>query len=258
MSNRIIKESITTSDSINKLSWEAECFFYRLIVNCDDYGRMDGRLMVLLARCFPLRIGRIKEADVKKWLDELVRGNFIQLYRNGHEYLQIIKWDDHQQVRSQRSKYPAPTDDGIVLISDDINGNQEKSDAPVIQSNPNPNPNPNPNLVISSFDMFWGEYPKKSAKQDAKKAWSKIKPTPDMLETIMYGLKLAKGSEQWAEKNGRFIPNPATWLNGGRWEDEYTPYQPSKKTDRGSFATNKLKDMMTDALAREAGNNAGQ
>ena len=22
------------------------------------------------------------------------------------------------------------------------------------------------------------------------------------------------------EENGRFIPNPATWLNQGRWEDE--------------------------------------
>ena len=254
MPNRIIKESITTSDTINSLSWEAECFFYRLIVNCDDYGRMDGRTPVLLARCFPLRIGKVKEPDIKKWLDELVRGDFVLMYRNGHEYLQVKAWDDHQQVRSQRSKYPAPTDDGIQLISSDINGNQSKSDAPVIQSNPNLNPNPNPNQPTppeNKFDLFWIAYPKKSAKQDAKKAWAKIKMTDELYEQIMYGLSIARGSIQWAEKNGRFIPNPATWLNGGRWEDEYTPYIPGKSQSK-SFAMNKLAEMAREAAENEA------
>ena len=36
MPNRIIRESICTSDSIDKLSWFEEVLFYRLIVNCDD------------------------------------------------------------------------------------------------------------------------------------------------------------------------------------------------------------------------------
>ena len=25
---------------------------------------------------------------------------------------------------------------------------------------------------------------------------------------------------QWQRENGRYIPNPATWLDQGRWEDE--------------------------------------
>ena len=41
MPNRIIKESICTSCEIDSLTPEQEVFFYRLIVNCDDYGRMD-------------------------------------------------------------------------------------------------------------------------------------------------------------------------------------------------------------------------
>lgn len=41
MPNRIIKESICVSESIDSLSWFDEVFFYRLIVNCDDYGRLD-------------------------------------------------------------------------------------------------------------------------------------------------------------------------------------------------------------------------
>ena len=27
-------------------------------------------------------------------------------------------------------------------------------------------------------------------------------------------------SEQWLKDEGRYIPHPATWINGRRWEDE--------------------------------------
>ena len=255
MPNRILKESITTSESINGLSYEAECLFYRLIVNCDDYGRMDGRTAIILARCFPLRIGKIKDADLKKWLDELVRGDFIIMYRNGHEYIQVKKWDDHQQVRSRRSKYPAPTDDGIHLISDDINGNGTKSSDMVcarnpIQSESNPNPNPNPSSTL--FDSFWLAYPKKSAKQDAKKAWARLKVDEELFAAIMDGLNRAIPSRQWCESNGKYIPNPATFLNGARWEDEYEQYYKPKQQ---SFAMNKLEMMAREAAEHDTQGN---
>lgn len=43
MPNRIIKESICTSDTLSRLSDFQENFFYRLIVSVDDYGRLDAR-----------------------------------------------------------------------------------------------------------------------------------------------------------------------------------------------------------------------
>ena len=43
MPNRIIKESICTSENIDQLSPFCETVFYRLIVNVDDYGRIDAR-----------------------------------------------------------------------------------------------------------------------------------------------------------------------------------------------------------------------
>ena len=55
MPNRIIKESICTSDSINQLTPFQEVFFYRLLVNCDDYGRLDARPEVLASKLYPLR-----------------------------------------------------------------------------------------------------------------------------------------------------------------------------------------------------------
>ncbi len=40
------------------------------------------------------------------------------------------------------------------------------------------------------------------------------------LETLLTAIRRQKCGSQWSRENGRYIPNPATWLNQGRWEDE--------------------------------------
>lgn len=69
------------------------------------------------------------------------------------------------------------------------------------------------------FDSFWKAYPKKTAKDDARKAFAKRKPDDDMLSAMLAALELQKASVAWTKDGGQFIPNPATWLNGGRWQD---------------------------------------
>ena len=70
------------------------------------------------------------------------------------------------------------------------------------------------------FDRFWESYPRKEAKQTAKKAFEKLNPDEALLQTMLEAIERFKGSAQWREENGRFIPHPATWINQRRWEDE--------------------------------------
>ena len=70
------------------------------------------------------------------------------------------------------------------------------------------------------FNQFWASYPKKVGKQAAWKTWSKLNPDGELTEKILAAIEAQKGWRQWQEENGRYIPNPATWLNQGRWEDE--------------------------------------
>lgn len=70
------------------------------------------------------------------------------------------------------------------------------------------------------FSRFWAAYPRKVGKQAAKKSWSRLHPSEELTQAILQAIEAQKQSRQWKENNGQFIPNPATWLNQGRWEDE--------------------------------------
>jgi|GEM_PF-1816679 len=75
------------------------------------------------------------------------------------------------------------------------------------------------NIYTSEFESFWSAYPKKKSKNDALKAWNKIKLTDDLLIAIMDGLQRSIKCVDWVKNGGQFIPYPATWLNGERWTD---------------------------------------
>jgi hypothetical protein len=68
------------------------------------------------------------------------------------------------------------------------------------------------------FESFWGIYPRRLARKDAERAWAKIPPAKqiDVVNAIKKHVQMWK--QQGTEK--QFIPYPATWLNGQRWEDE--------------------------------------
>ena len=70
------------------------------------------------------------------------------------------------------------------------------------------------------FDRFWEAYPRKTAKQDAIKAFERLKPDAMMIEMMVKAINAQAQSAQWQDDGGRYIPHPATWLNQHRWEDE--------------------------------------
>jgi 5-methylcytosine-specific restriction endonuclease McrA len=96
------------------------------------------------------------------------------------------------------------------------------------ESNPNPNPAKADDGAAQRerFDRFWTAYPRKTAKQDAMKAFARLNPDDALLDTILTALEKHKKSDQWTRDSGQYIPHPATWLNGKRWTDEMTTAQP--------------------------------
>lgn len=130
MPSRIIKESITTSESLAGVSADAERLFWRLVVKADDYGLYYGNPRILASMCFPL--DPPKEQRIRAWLAELIAGGMVGTYtsdEDGKQYLKLLSWDKHQQTRAKKSKYPLPVSFDSTCLQ--VNGNQPKSKVPV-------------------------------------------------------------------------------------------------------------------------------
>ncbi|MBQ9963581.1 MAG: hypothetical protein IJP14_00475 [Clostridia bacterium] len=108
MANRILRESICTSGTIDRLSYFEEVCFYRLLVQCDDFGRMDARPAVLRSRLFPLRED-VESKAIMQAIARLEEVNLLVVYEyDGQPFLQVCTWEKHQRVRNKRAKYPSP------------------------------------------------------------------------------------------------------------------------------------------------------
>lgn len=87
------------------------------------------------------------------------------------------------------------------------------------------------------FEEFWKAYPRKMAKSAAKRAWVRLRVSDDLLKSMLSAIAQQKRSEQWSKNGGQFIPLPATWLNGGRWQDDLASLNAGKVTQAGERVT---------------------
>lgn len=107
MPNRIIREDILTSESVDALDPPSEVFYRRLMSKVDDHGLYDARPAILKSHLYPLRHDRVREADITRWMAACQKAGLIVLYsHDGKPYLQMLKtkW----KARSE-PKYPLPT-----------------------------------------------------------------------------------------------------------------------------------------------------
>jgi len=96
------------------------------------------------------------------------------------------------------------------------------------------------------FDVFWAAYPKKASKEEARAVWDKGTaktglPIP-ALDVLLPAITRQKAGRLWVEG---FIPNPATWLRNGRWQDEVQAAAPfGTKTAANVQAAKNVLDKM--------------
>jgi len=71
-----------------------------------------------------------------------------------------------------------------------------------------------------SFDLFWSTYPKKVKRIKAVEIW-KRKRLDEKAPRIIADIKNRLANDgRWLDG---FIPDPTTYLNGERWDDEVQP-----------------------------------
>lgn len=227
MGNRILKESICVSESIDALSLFGEVFFYRLIVNCDDYGRMDARPAILKARLYPLR--SVTTAQIKESLAALESLGMLSLYTIGKRpYLELQNWGTHQRLRRSIPKFPPPqappprgsspqaAADGGLNPNPNTNPKSNPNDCTQRQDASVPQPQPAYSLPLNNNTLY-------DITPDQLAQWQSLYPNVDVLQQLrsMHGwLDANKQRRKTIKGIERFIVG---WL--------------SKEQDRGASPT---------------------
>ena len=127
------------------------------------------------------------------------------------DFSEIVHTDIRDKILDIRDKENRGEDTKIECISPvpRTTGDSEKKREPKTRSKETGNP---------MFTRFYQAYPKKVSRDYALKCFERINPDDELLETMLKAIERQKMTRQWQDK--QYIPNPSTWLNQGKWNDE--------------------------------------
>lgn len=150
----------------------------------------------------------ISESKVYRILKLFEREQQINIHKtNKYSIISITNYDSYQS-NGQQSEHPANS----RRTAGEQQANTKKQLKEVKEGKED--------ILEQRFQRFWSTYPKKKNKGTARKAWKKIKPSDELVDTMVAKIEQAKKSADWKKDGGQFIPYPATWLNAEGWEDE--------------------------------------
>jgi hypothetical protein len=170
MPTRVIRDGILTSERVDALSWQEEVFYRRLQSVVDDHGRFYANPKLILAACFPLRIGKVSDSDIGKWLTACVNAALVRVYpaSDGKRYVEILDFGQRIQSKSKFPAHPndppestvenceppkAPVKNGLVVVEGVVEGEGVKPRAKR-RSKPETFPLP-PDFGISEAVKAW-------------------------------------------------------------------------------------------------------
>ena len=121
---RRLYSGFTKGQRINKLSLQAEAWFWRVMATADDFGNADAEPGLCLAATVGRRAG-ITLPQVSKWLEEMRESGLIQMYadESGDKYLHIIGFEAMQPAGKNGKRvcrFPRPDESRLIQNDPDF------------------------------------------------------------------------------------------------------------------------------------------
>lgn len=238
---RMFTQKIVDSDAFLDMPLSTQCLYFHLNMRADDDGfvnnpkkiqRMIGAseddLKILLAKRFLLGF-ESGVVVIKHWrMHNLLRKDRYNPTQYQEEYEQLMLKDNGSYTENDVLATNWQPDGNQLATQDSIGKDSigKNIDIPSFQT-----------PIEELFLKFWKAYPKKVGKQDALKSFKKIKPSKELVDKMVSVIEDAKNTEQWTKNGGQYIPNPSTWLNQGRWDDDISTYT-RRSTSEGREISN--------------------
>lgn len=213
-----------------KLGEFAQSLYPLLVANSDDYGRLSGDAFTVKHAVFPT--SPRTEQDFDTTLDAMHTAGLIVRYLapDGTQVIQIVDFGKGQPNLHKRSPSHFPEFSGetpeVREKPSQLKGTElkrTKLNSTALRAD-------------DGFEEFWITYPRKKSRADAEKAWRKLAPSPELRQRIYASVAAQRGSVDWTKDGGQFIPYPATWLNGHRWEDALSSEAPAMGSRTAALA----------------------
>lgn len=143
------------------------------------------------------------------------------------------RWRERQKSNNSNPVLPTVTDSNPALpVVTEITPQTRSDQTKPEQNKPDTDKDTRPTrerVIDVDFDLFWKVYPKKVGKKAALKALQQaLKTGCPSVEVMIAAIDRQCKSDQWRRDGGQYIPNPATWINQGRWDDDL-PEGPGRK-----------------------------
>jgi hypothetical protein len=229
---RILLKAICQSKKLAALKTDGARLLYTwLIPNLDINGCFSADPDVIAGQV----LTRLKRDSgvVNEYLDDLQSHGLIVVYQNnGDIFLCLPDFSDKQPyLNPEREAKPTilpPTPDQLMSNSRPIPDLLHVKEKEKVNVKVKEKVKAKANDDV--FEVFWKAYPRKVAKGEARKAWSKIQDPDTLLPKILETLSAWTNSPDWTKDNRKYCPHPAKWLNDGRWDDE-PPTKPKMSVD---------------------------
>lgn len=226
------------------------------VTSCD----LTGRLVTLWGAVF----NECPDGDTSKWSDEDLEqivgwqgepGVFASALRaqkwidgDGHVhdwrewggFLYRMREDGTERVRKHRETHPKTPPVTLRNMEPNVTKPNLTNHRKTTSSPP---------VEDALFVEFYGAYPKKVQKQAALAAWAKL-VNGDRELAVAGARVFGTIYRDAAPERKKFIPYPASWLNGRRWEDD--PEALAESADVKKTSTPRISDEENERRAKAA------
>lgn len=224
---RNIKPDFWTDEKLVELETWERLLFIGLWNFADDEGYMPYSPKRIKMQIFPG-----DSLEVSRGIQSLISIGAVELFDSEYgQVLHVSKWSKHQKVSNpSKSKYSSveltpldgkPRKHAVIAPENTEDSAADTESSREVHTEREGEREVERNKDLSSkqdeFDQWYSRYPKKEAKDAARKAFVKARKTASLQELI-------DGLDRYVAavsgKQREYIALPATWLNAGRWQDE--------------------------------------